>query len=302
MKNYSTCLDENFSYGYGKENINLRTPENFKFNCYYKKSSYIPDSFREECIKVCNKISDYSLKIDRVPTILFSGGLDSEIVIRAFLDSGRPFNVVTNRFLNGLNAHEITWTEKISQQLGIEITYIDLDILNWLTSNQSLELAKISKCAYSEMLPTMKLIHDVWFNLNGVPVLGNGDFYASLIDQRWQYIEFEYIVAWMRYCVEQNVMSAVNFFQLTPEISLSMALDPLIQDTVMSNRYSNLRSTKYKVYKKYWRDIFIREKYDGAEFIKAECESLNSKELSKYNEYTDKWQMPLDDFVKLLMP
>jgi hypothetical protein len=302
MEKYSSYLDDNFSYSYGEEKLNLRNVNNSKFNCYYKKASYVPTSFKEECIRVCDKISDHCLKIGRIPTILFSGGLDSEIVIRAFLESGRPFKITTNRFLHSLNKHEIEWTEKISQQLSVKINYVDIDIANWLGSKESLDLAEISKCSYSEMLPTMKLIHDVWFYDNGLPVLGNGDFYACLSQGKWEYVEFEYIVAWMRYCIEKQITSAVNFFQLTPEIALSMALDPLIQDTVISKRYSNLRSTKYKVYKKYWRDIFIREKYDGSELIKPQCELINSRELYRYNEYTQRWQMPLNEFIEKLMP
>jgi len=310
-------LDENFIYGYDNEFYNLRSNSQSAFNCYYSRASQIPSSFKKECVHVCKKISDYAISQNKTPYILLSGGLDSEVVVRSFIESKRDFNVITNRFSNDLNSHEILYVEKLCNQMNIDPIYVDIDIEKWLLTNEVLTLAEISKCAYSEMLPTMKLMHDVFFEMSGIPVLGNGDLYASKeINEDWRfgqseekytwmYIEYEYILSWLRYAVNKNIKGGINFFQYTPEIVLSMALDPLMQNLVNNNPVGkqSTRSTKYLIYKKYWPDIDIREKYHGGEKIPLLTEYLNKdKLLKKYYSYTSRWKKPFDDFVNLLLP
>lgn len=302
MRNFKNILDENFSYGYDNQLYNLRSSSESIFQCHYQRANYIPISFKEECIKVCNKISDYSEKQKRIPIILYSGGLDSEVVIRAFIESGKPFKVVVNKFSNNLNSHELFYVDRFLKSKNLKAEYVDIDIEKWLISEESFLMADLSKCPYSEMLPTTKLIDLVYFQMNGIPILGNGDFYARVVDDVWTYIEFEYIVSWMRYCVEKNIIGAINFFQQTPEIVLSMARDPLISTTIQESIEPNLRLTKYKVYQKYWPEVEIREKFNGAEKIQNLCDMINEKYLFKYSKYTDKWSMPLDKFIDMMMP
>jgi len=301
MENFINTLDENFSYGYDGNLYNLRST-NSNLQCYYKKASYIPSSFREECVRICNKISHYAETQKRIPIILFSGGLDSEIVIRSFIDSKKPFKIVVNKFSNNFNSHELFYVEKFLNSYNLTADYIDIDVETWLESNEALAMAEISKCPYSEMLPTMKLIDHVYYQMNGVPVLGNGDFYASIIDNQWMYVEFEYILSWMRYCVAKKIVGAINFFQQTPEIVLAMGKDPLVTKTINDGFKPNLRSTKYMIYQKYWNDVEIRQKFNGAEKIQTLCDKINNSHLIKYSDYKRKWTMPLEEFLSMIMP
>lgn len=300
MKNFINPLDQNFSYGYDGDIYNLRLTSDSQFHCYYRRAKYFPRSFREECVKNAVKISDYAESVNRTPTILFSGGMDSEIVIRAFQESDRDFKIIINRFENNLNSHDIFYAKKFLDENHLTAEFVDIDVETWLTSNESLSMAKDGKCAYSQMLPTMRLIDLVYNQRQGVPVLGNGDFYASKIEGQWQYVEFEYILAWMRYCVEKQIPGSINFFQQTPEIVLAMAQDPLIRETVRIDREPNLRLTKYRIYQRYWPDIAIRNKFNGMERIKDHCELVNQRYLKDYLAYTSKWKYPLKDFIKMI--
>lgn len=310
-------IDENFVYGYDNKIYNLRSTSRSTFNCYYARANKIPNSFKDECVRVCEKISDYAVSQNKIPFILLSGGLDSEIVVRSFFESGRDFQIITNRFSKNLNDHEIEHVEFLCNELNLKPIYIDIDIESWLISNDAYNFARISKCIYSEMLPTMKLMHDVYFNLGGIPVLGNGDLYVSkeinndwrvgVSDQKyeWMYIEYEYIVAWLRYAVNTGVKGGINFFQHTPEIVLSMALDPLIQNLVKTNPVGkqSSRSTKYLVYKKYWPESAMRRKFHGAEKISDLCNYLNKDILIKnFYDYSSRWTKSFDSFVNEMMP
>lgn len=301
MKNFVNPLDENFSYGYDDKIYNLRSDKNSVFQCHYTKATYLPRSFKEECINVCRRVSNYAKSVGRIPVILLSGGMDSEIVVRAFRDSGEPFKIVVNKFSNDLNSHEMSYVDKFLKSQNLTAEFVEFDIESWLRSDEALQMADDSKCPYSEMLPTMKLLSEV-HNQGGIPVLGNGDFYSSRIEDQWMYVEYEYILSWMRYCVEKNIVGSINFFQQTSEIVLAMALDPMINQTVRENIEPNVRLTKYKIYQKYWNDAEIRPKFNGAEKIQNICDEINKAYLIKYSDYTSKWMKPLDEFLKELMP
>jgi len=199
---------------------------------------------------------------------------------------------------------------------NISVEYFDIDIKNWLMGEESMKMAEESKCVTPEMLPTMKLIKEV-ARQKKIPVLGNGDLYVSkeinpewrmgrsLKKYQWTYIEYEYILAWMRYCVAHNIVGSVNFYQQTPEIVLAMALDPAIQDVVTNNTVGkqSTRSTKYIVYKKNWPDVELRPKHTGGEKIYPLCDLLRKTVFNKrYHLYTIQWKMPFDKFVDMLMP
>jgi len=297
MENFKNILDENFSYGYDGLLYNIRSSRDSIFQCHYRKATRRPESFRNECIRICHKIADYAESVDRIPTILLSGGLDSETVVRAFLDSGRKFETVVNRFSDDLNSHEIEYVDKFLKSKNLNANFVDMDVEKWIQSNEALQMAEDSKCPYSEMLPTMKLIDQVYNEMKGIPVLGNGDFYARQIEDQWMYIEYEYILAWMRYCVKKKIVGSINFFQQTPEVVLAMGLDPMISDTVEKSQEPNLRFTKYKIYQKHWSDSEIRMKYNGAEKIQDICDRVNQYHLKKYSAYTSKWMMPLEKFL-----
>lgn len=310
-------LDENFSYGYDGEVYNLRSGQNSHFECHYQRASYRPSSFKEECIRVCDKISQYAVAHGRDPVILLSGGLDSEVVLRSFVEHGKPFRVVANRFLNDLNIHEIDQIKRLEMYFGIEVEYQDLDVANWLLkSDQSYIMAVESQCLRPEMLPTMKLIDLVWNSMNGVPVLGNGDLYLSKdINPHWRlnrtgsmyvwnYVEYEYILAWMRYCVKKQIVGSINFFQQTPEIVVAMAENSLIQELVKENTLGkhSSRSVKYQVYKQYWPDIDLRPKHHGGELFANLCDYIRKDRLNKINyQYNSRWKMPLDQFLDMLI-
>lgn len=294
-------MDQNFKFGYNGNQHNLRQHQSDVFQCWYSKSIRTPSSFRDECINVCKIINNYSKTVNKLPYVLLSGGADSEVVVRAFLELGQPFKVITNRFDKNLNSHEIEVVEKLSKELNFEVIYVDIDVLTWLGSPESLRMAEQGKCFQAEMLPTMKLMDHVYFNLNGIPVLGNGDFYANRLDGEWKYVEYEYILSWCRYAIANNMTAAINFFQMTPEIVLSVGCDPIMLELFQSppSETINSRYAKYRIYQKNW-NIEIREKYHGCELIQDCCDQIQQKFLSAYKPYTDKWKMPVGEFLKRL--
>jgi len=311
-------LDNHFTFGYNSGVFNLQDASPTKvFSCSYSKANYVPTSFKDECIKTAQDLSNSASNLGRTPVILLSGGLDSHVVVKAFAEIGTTFHTATTRFAKQFNEHELIYVEQLKHQLNFSHEYLDIDTETWLMSNEAMYMAEQSLCVYPQMLPTMKLIKYIW-DQGGMPILGNGDFYVvrdinpkwRLLDYNapkytWQYIEYEYILAWFRFAIQNNILGGLGFFQHNAEITLAMALEEKIKLVCTDkNPYKmSSRSTKYLVYNKYWPDLKSRQKYHGGEKISGLCDMIRKNILlPKYRDYTREWLMDYHKFVDLLMP
>ena len=312
-------LDNNLIYGYCDGIFNPEQKSSVdSLKCSYARATRSPKTFKEECIITAKILGQEAASLNRIPMIFLSGGLDSEVVVKAFIEADVDFQAVTFRFNNNLNQHEINYVEKFANRHDITVRYLDIDIVTWLETTEAKNMFINSYCTYTEMLPHMKLMDLVWDQWQGMPVLGNGDLYVArdinpvwrmqnktANQYIWNYVEYEYILAWFRHSVHRKILGGIGFFQHTPEITLSMALDPRIQEVCNNlNPYKmSSRSTKYVIYKHHWPDLEIRPKWNGGELV-ANLHYSKAKEFSKtFNlPYNDKWTIEYNEFVKLLKP
>ena len=151
-----------------------------------------------------------------------------------------------------------------------------------------------------------------------MPILGNGDFYAvrfinpewrlrdfTAPKYQWEYIEYEYILAWFRYAIKHKIVGGLGFFQHNAEIALAMGIEEHIVNTITGTDEGkqSTRSSKYEVYKKYWPEFENRQKYHGGEKISGLCDMLRKNVLlPQYGDYERKWTMDYFKFIDLLMP
>lgn len=311
-------LDNHFSFGYGKGTFNLADASPLQeFWCGYSRAKYIPENFKDECFKTAELLSTESKKLGRPPVVLLSGGLDSHVVVKSFVELGTPFQTMTTKFSNDANSHELVYVEELKQEHQLKHDYLEVDVEKWLLSDEAMYMADQSFCAFPQMLPTMKLIKHIW-DQGGMPILGNGDFYAArhinpiwrLHDYSakkyiWEYIEYEYILAWFRFAIANNIVGGLGFFQHTPEIALAMGIEDSTLDVISSKNEGkqSTRSSKYEVYKKYWPSFKDRQKYNGGEKISGLCDMIRKNILlPKYSGFERKWTLDYYKFIDLLMP
>lgn len=317
MKPYT--LDNNLVYGYNGGLFNhFEKTAPGTLECSYARATRIPGTFQDECYAVARQLSADAAAMNRIPMVFLSGGYDSEVTVRAFLDIGLPFQAVTFRLKHNLNRHELYYIEQFSKRYNFEVRYANIDIEEWLKTSDAAHKYDVSRCHYAEMLPHMVLMDLVWEQWQGMPVLGNGDLYVtrdinpawrmkdfSQPKYIWNYLEYEYILAWFRYAVYKKMLGGIGFFQHTPEITLSMALEPEMNAVCMNqNPYKmSSRSTKYVIYKKYWPDLLDRLKYDGGELTKGlYYKFLFDHGNTRMVSYQDVWKMPFPEFQSRIMP
>lgn len=301
-------LDKHLSFGYGPGIFNPedKSSEN-QLWCAYSRAKAAPEGFVQECTRTARLISEQCKAIGRRPIIGLSGGMDSEVTVKSFLAAGVDFDILTFRFEDGLNEHEMKFVRDFCGRHGLVPKYLDIDIKSWAPSEDAKRIFDQSQ-AFS-MLPHMKLMNHIWFELGGAPVLGNGDIYFENVDASWKYVELEYMLAWFRHAIKNGILGSIAFFQHTPEVMLSMLREPRIErlglnkDVYATRIYETSRFIKYSIYKKYWPDLLMRPKFGGQEMVEELYANCAARFLSgRQMLYNDKVMIPYDALRSMLEP
>lgn len=310
---FQYTLNNHFKFGYDQKWFVDRQNESDKWTVEYGACTSPVKKFREECISAASKIWDQrnGMPID----ILFSGGSDSEIVLRSFLELGVRFNVHVMRFDNYVNAQDWCYAYVVCQNLGIKPIFHDIDIVKFWESGKCLKYAEISKSVSPQMLPHMWLLDQV----DGIAIMGSGEPYTARLDIAdmrykklieenyskvpWVLYEREKIAAWYRYPMKTNRPAVPGFFQYTPEIMISFFQDDISQELHANKRVGKLsnKSSKFDIYKKYWPELIDREKYSGFEAI-HDMDSLLRRYLrSIYGMYEFEYWSDVDQLTKFMI-
>lgn len=286
---FQYTYNNHFKFGYLQKSSDNKYVENFYANRNSEADDWIVkygqceknvSDFRTECIRAAQKIYDnrQGLKID----VLFSGGSDSEIVLRSFLELGVDFNVHIMRFDDYLNAHDWSYAYVICQNLNIKPIFHDLNLLKFWRTEEFRNFTWLSKCVSPQLVPHMWLMNRV----DGLAIMGSGECYTARVDivenrstnfdntnyskhVPWVLYEREKIASWYRFPMARNQPAVPGFFQYTPEIMYSFLVDEtslLLHSNQHIGKLSN-KGSKFNIYKKYWPELVDRKKWSGFEKV-----------------------------------
>ena len=144
-------------YGWGTKLSSVKETETTKFHMDF--TSYeIPD----------NPYSPFEAAVDAVHkivatypapyTLMCSGGVDSQSMILAWIESKVPFQIMTFRYISEntfFNDYDLSELDRLADIHGLTINYQDLDIVSFLENNLR-EYAEIAECASPHFCTHMK--------------------------------------------------------------------------------------------------------------------------------------------------
>lgn len=301
-----------FEFGYERDGVFqpfvARKSSTDMWTVKYGRSLRMPLSFRSECYETARTIRRNT---NEAIVVLFSGGADSEVALRSFVESGVEVSAAILRFADDLNVHDYAWAVMICETLKVPYRFYDLDLRTfWKTD--ALAYANSTQCVSPQLLSTMWLVDQV----SGYPVLGSGEHYIAKRSPsnpsqasgeyprtHWDLIEKEKIAAWYRHFLVRRRDGCPGFFQYTPELMLSWLVDPMGLD-LWNDRIHGKRdsmSTKLRFYKQHF-DIKDRPKYSG--FEKLTEDDLQFR-MTLYDLYSDSdwaYATPVPYLVRELSP
>jgi len=210
--------------------------------------------------------------------ILYSGGIDSEIVVMAFQRAGIPFDCIIVDM--GVNQHDTQYAHRYCQANKIPYQILYIDPADFVAKGLHFYYHREYQVKQLAMMIIMKALDtlpkDDIYILGGEIFMSREvdikEFYAtnsSTYNYKWyHYVREDNDMSYFKYSLKTNKTVISEFFSYTPELMLSYLIDPLVQDLVndrIDYKYG-LLSTKPNVYAKYF-NFEARPKYHGYENV-----------------------------------
>lgn len=210
------------------------------------KDHYQRSNFNEEL----KRVADLQYNIFGKDLILFlSGGLDSEIVLRSYLNIGIKPKCVIIRFTNRLkpgvieNVAEVNDAVKTANDLNVDYKFFDFDVLNFYLSGEAKEMAIKYNCYLFAML----VYYKVSTLLATFPCIFCGEIllekqlekhYDTSNNPVWHY-RFQETLEAATHRVSQDIGIPIimEWYTYTPELMLYFLESPLIVNLVNQRSY-----------------------------------------------------------------
>ena len=215
-------------------------------------------SYKEELLLNTSLIRDsFSEPFD----LLFSGGGDSELVLRCHHHLKIPINVFVFRYENNYNLPDVTHALKICEELNITPKVIDFNLKHFFENN-AYDIWTTGYYLNGGRLPHMKMIE----YLDNMPIMCDGDSYWSFDNNEWRFELDEQCHSQAIYCKTTQRPMITDWCEYSPEIIIAHMNHPVIQDLMQGPAtYKKYIETKYVLYNTLWDSIKIRPKYVGYE-------------------------------------
>jgi hypothetical protein len=246
---------------FGRQTGNLQWNTSYKCNDIRRVGS-----FKEEMLTAARSTMDHYSGLK--PCVYFSGGLDSELVLRSYIDIGADPIVNIFRFEDHINEYDVSYAIVICETLGVKYNVIDFNVKKFF-ENDAESVSDIAQIDRPRGLPQLKFLDYT----EGFAVLGIGDprWTRSVKDNTpWILLDQEHDTGWDKYILHKNMPAIAQWFKWTPELVLAYAELDWFKNLVINNKWTGregVTSTKIIGYREAYPDLLHRDKKTGMEPI-----------------------------------
>lgn len=262
---YQVSRGNELKFGYSGKVFNRRETGDDQFWITYPRCSRPTHDWRTECVIAAQEIG--RVYQGRELFLCLSGGIDSEVMARAFVAGGIPFRTIITRYSNDINIHDISWAVIFCEGNAIPYEIYDLDVVSFWESGEMYVYAEVGQCISPQMANLLKIMDHI-HGRGGVPVLGCGEIMIAYESSAWFVHGSERYFSLYHYLMRRGKPGAPRFFQWNPEIMYSYLTAPVLKRHLMrpGNETSNSLAFKPDIYGTYW-PLQPRPKYTGYEKI-----------------------------------
>jgi hypothetical protein len=168
--------------------------------------------------------------------ILFlSGGTDSEIVLRNFIEIGFKPHCVAIKFKDDYNAADIIEAAEIARCTGVKLEIVECDIKDFYLSGEAGELSQELYCSQIAYLNVYNHIK----KLGAPSVMGGEQLLRRLATPTENYwydcFRENQDASAMRFSIKYNIPVVNEWFSYTPEMMLYYLEQPDVQQIIRDN-------------------------------------------------------------------
>lgn len=227
----------------------------------YRTSNWLEEQYRTAEIIAEEYGKDF--------VVMFSGGTDSEIVLRAFKHVGVTPRAVFIKFANDYNIEDYNMAVKIADDIGIPLEAAEFDVKEFYHSGAAWELSESIQC---RQIAYLSVYHNI-LKLGLPAVMGGEMLFKRHVDtggSRWYYCfrENEDASA-MRFSLRYGIPLVNEWFSYTPEMMGYYLQNPRIQ-RLLTERYNyklSSVSSKNDILRELMPSIIDKKKTHGYEHL-----------------------------------
>jgi len=247
---------------------NIAYEYSYPVSVKFKAVSRLPKNLEDEVVETARYIKS---KTSKPIIVALSGGIDSEVVCRAFLKANIDFTTITVRYKDNLNSHDIEYADRFCKKFNIKQTYIDMDPFDFYENgiqkyiNQGYISTNLFRYLTLFLMETIDRMgacavlgagEQIYFNMNNVVQIEHPENLLTPLE-------------WTR----NNSIHFPYFFQTTPEITAAYLNHELIKLLTTDAKYYKCKwwpgysAEKTIVYHSIFTDMERRRKFNGFENI-----------------------------------
>jgi hypothetical protein len=225
-----------------------------------------PESYYKELYNNASKMKD---EHPGTWDMLFSGGIDSEVVVRVFKDLGIKHNTVIFRYENNYNIRDVSSAEEICKSLNIPYTIIDFELQKFY-ENEAYDLFKKTLVPLNFRLPHIKFMDYI----DNIPVMGEAEPYWKRdygIDyskpSTWRFVMGEEGHSCSNYLQNLGRENICDWYEYTPNVIMAFNDLPEIK-ALLTDEYVGRQSCwflRLPIHQKLWPDMKEKPKLVGYE-------------------------------------
>lgn len=273
-----------YSWSYGDGPKFGRQQGSGKLHTHYGKFNGYVSSFNKELTNAVSSTLDHYINIR--PSILFSGGVDSEIILRSYLKIGANPKVYIIRYENDYNIYDVSYAVTICSLLNVPYTIIDFNLKKFY-ENDAERVSELSQIDRPRALPQCKFVDLV----DGLPIICSSDLTGVRSNDdyslkgSWFIRCWEHDIGWSKYLRETNRQGIAEMFKWTPGLVVSFMQLKWFNKVINDEYYGKLgfNSTKIIGYREVYPDLIDRKKQTGFEKTDSLVNEFELFLQKKYN-------------------
>lgn len=257
-----------YSWNYGDNERFGRQSDNLPFYTNYGKLEKPLRSFKQELLDAAKSTLDHYPGLR--PCVFFSGGVDSELVLRSYIEIGSNPEVYIVRYEKDLNLYDVSYAVAICSSLQVDYHLIDFSLESFY-QNDAEKISEDAQIDRPSMLPHLKFTEVA----DGLIIVGHSDvrWYRPSDDYSqkvsWLAQDFEHDIGCDKYNILHNRSAIYQWWKWTPGLVLSYTklnwFRKLISDGYVGKL--GINSTKIIGFREVYPDMLYRKKFTGLERI-----------------------------------
>lgn len=302
-----------FKFGYDhKDWFVNRSNENQEFVTSYGRAETNLLSWRKTNVLAAQKIrmASNNSKI----WLLYSGGIDSEVCVKSFMEANISFQVAIMRYENDSNIHDIRFALDFCKRNDLSYKLFDLNISKFWGSHELYQIVDLCHCVSPQLAACLWLGDQV----DGIPVIAQGESYLKKIvpddyvpgvspylPSPWHYIESDRLCSLFRYFIFKNKPAVPAFFQYLPEQILSFVTKNHRLQMLIANQVPGklgTRSSKFQMYTEDYPELEPREKLHGFEKFDELHKKYRTELAQRFPLADEDYSIPVEKLIQQLSP